>query len=176
MGRLVCIAFPRTASTFLTESLKVAYPDIDIFHIFHKIDVLRKEKDIITILRKPEDAIASWMTKIDSTDIEGNLDWYNRFMVATLDRVDDIFITDFESIVTDVNSVINKCKDFYSLPEPNSVNSNDIVKMLEQELPDRISKSQNTLLQKEITLSNSYSKSLEYYNKVAYIINNKEHQ
>ncbi len=165
MDRLKCVAFPRTASTFFTESLKVAYPSIEVAHIFHKIDVLRKEKNIITILRKPEDAIASWMTKIDSNDIEGNLDWYNRFMVATLDRVDDIFITDFESITTDVNSVIQKCKNYYSLQEPNTVDSSYIIELLKENYPDRISKERNLFLCDKIKESKNYIESLNLYNK-----------
>ena len=165
MDRLVCVAFPRTASTYLTESLKVAYPNIEVAHIFHKIDVLRKEKNIITILRKPEDTIASWMTKIDDNDIEGNLDWYNRFMVATLDRVDDIFITDFESITTDVNSVIQKCKNYYSLQEPNTVDSSYIIELLKENYSDRISKERNLFLCDKIKESKNYIESLNLYNK-----------
>jgi hypothetical protein len=165
LDRLVCVAFPRTASTYLTESLKVAYPNIEVAHIFHKIDVLRKEKNIITILRKPEDTIASWMTKIDDNDIEGNLDWYNRFMVATLDRVDDIFITDFESITTDVNSVIQKCKNYYSLQEPNTVDSSYIIELLKENYSDRISKERNLFLCDKIKESKNYIESLNLYNK-----------
>lgn len=166
MDRLNCIAFPRTASTFLTQSLKVAYPNIEVTHIFHKIDVLRKEKNIITILRKPEDAIASWMTKIDDNDIEGNLDWYNRFMVATLDRIDDIFITDFESITTDVNSVIQKCRSYYSLQEPNKVNPDSIIELLKENYPDRISKERNLFLCDKIKESKNYIESLNLYSKI----------
>ena len=166
MDRLNCVAFPRTASTFLTQSLKVAYPNIEVAHIFHKIDVLRKEKNIITILRKPEDAIASWMTKIDDNDIEGNLDWYNRFMVATLDRVDDIFITDFESITTNVNSVIQKCKSYYSLQEPNTVDSSYVIELLKENYPDRISKERNLFLCDKIKESKNYIESLNLYSKI----------
>ena len=166
MDRLNCIAFPRTASTFLTESLKVAYPSIEIIHVFHKIDVLRKDNNIITILRKPEDAIASWLVKINDNDIDGNLDWYNRFMLATLDRINDIFITDFNSIISDFNTVIQKCKDFYSLPNPEYVNQKDIVEHLRNNYPDRISKERNLILCDEIRKSKNYLQSLELYNQV----------
>lgn len=166
MDRLNCVAFPRTASTFFTESLKVAYPDIEIAHIFHKIDVLRKQNNIITILRKPEDAIASWMTKICDDDIDGNLDWYNRFMIATIERFNDIYVTKFEDIVSDVNLVIQKCKDFYSLKEPNIVEPKSIISLLKKEYPDRISKKQNLMLCNEIKKSKNYLKSLELYNQV----------
>lgn len=166
MDRLICVAFPRTASTFLTESLKVAYPNIEVAHIFHKIDVLRKEKNIITILRKPEDAIASWMTKINDNDIEGNLDWYNRFMVATLNRLNDVFITNFESITTDVNSVIQKCRNYYSLQEPNNVNPDSILELLKENYPDRISKQRNLSLSDKIKESKNYMESFNLYNKI----------
>jgi hypothetical protein len=166
LDRLICCAFPRTASTFFTESLKVAYSNIEIAHIFHKIDVLKKEKNIITFLRKTEDAFSSWMTKIDSNDIEGNLDWYNRFMIATLDRVKDICIVDFESITSDVNLAIQICRNYYSLPQPNIVDSVVIVEKIKTEFPDRYSFQQNNSLIEEIKQSKNYQKSLDYFNKI----------
>lgn len=173
MDRLICCAFPRTASTYLTESLKVAYPEKNIYHIFHKIDILRKENNMITIIRKPEDAVSSWMTKINNTDIEGNLDWYNRFMIATLNRVDDIFITDFESIISDVNNVIQICKNYFSFKEPNIVDSNSIIKKIKKEYPDRYSFQKNISLIKEIKQSKDYQKSFNYYNEIKQLITMK---
>ena len=156
MDRLICVAFPRTASTYLTDALKIAYPDKDIWHIFHKIEVLRKESNIITILRKPEDAISSWLTKVDETDIEGHLDWYNRFMLATLSRISEVFITTFEAIVSDVNAVIAKCAEFYSLETPRLVDIGNI---------KHLSTSNNSLREK-ILQSANYLESLNLYKQV----------
>ena len=166
MDRLVCAAFPRTASTYFTESLRVAYPQADIFHSFHKIEILRKESNVVTIIRKPEGAVASWLTKLSEQDIEANMDWYDRFMIATLDRFDDIFVTDFDSVIFDVNAVIQECQEFYSLDEPKAVDAKEIVKHLKKNFPDRISKEQNLTLQKKIIESSSYGKSIDLFNEV----------
>lgn len=165
MDRLICAAFPRTASTYFTESLKVAYPKADIFHSFHKIEILRKESNIVTIIRKPEGAVASWLTKLNEEEIEANLDWYDRFMIATLNR-DDIFVTDFDSVIFDVNAVILECQEFYSLDEPKTVDTKEIVKHLKKNFPDRISKEQNLALQKKVIESPSYGKSIDLFNEV----------
>jgi hypothetical protein len=165
MDRLICAAFPRTASTYFTEALKVAYPEKEIQHIFHKIEILRKESNVITIIRKPEDAIASWLTKIEATDIEDNLDWYNRFMVATLNR-EDIFVTDFDSVISDVNAVIYQLRDFYSLDKSEFVDSEAIMETLKKDYPDRLSKTKNSKLRDQVLKSPSYEKSLDLYNQV----------
>jgi hypothetical protein len=163
LDRLVCVAFPRTASTYLTESLKVAYPNIEVAHIFHKIDVLRKEKNIITILRKPEDAIASWITKIDDNDIEGNLDWFNRFMIATIERKDSIYITEFDDVITDVNSVIEQYAKYYSFDKPALVDTDIVFKNMLLEYSDRLPSTSNKNLKDKIVKSKDYQKSLSLY-------------
>ena len=170
MGGLICCAFPRTASTYLVESLKVAYPDKEIYHIFHKIEVLRKENNMITIIRKPEDAVASWLTKIDDTDIDGHLDWYNRFLKATLDRFNDIVILEFEEIVSDINIAISKCANFFRLEKPNYVDSNYVVEHIKKELPDRFSLEKNIALIEKIKQSKGYKESFDYYNQVKQLV------
>jgi hypothetical protein len=170
LDRLICCAFPRTASTFLTESLKVAYPNTEVAHIFHKIDVLRKEKNIITILRKPEDAIASWITKIDSNDIEGNLDWYNRFMIATIERKDSIYITEFNDVIADVNSVIDQYARYYSFDKPALVDTDTLLKNMLLQYPDRLPSTDNKKLKDEIVKSKNYQKSLSLYKEAATLV------
>jgi len=163
MDRLVCVAFPRTASTYLTEALKVAYPESIVSHVFHKIDVLRNQDKIITILRKPEDAVASWLTRVDSEDIEGHLDWFNRFMIATIERKDSIYITEFENVITDVNSVIEQYAKYYSFDKPALVDTDILLKDMELAYSDRLPSTDNKKLKDQIVNSKGYDKSLGLY-------------
>jgi hypothetical protein len=163
MDRLVCIAFPRTASTYLTEALRVAYPKSQVSHVFHKIDVLRHQKNVVTILRKPEDAIASWLKMTDSKDIEGHLDWFNRFMIATIERKDSIYITEFDNVITDVNSVIDQYARYYSFDKPTLVDMDTLLKDMLLQYPDRLPSTDNKKLKDQIVNSKGYDKSLGLY-------------
>ena len=165
MDRLVCVAFPRTASTYLTEALKVAYPKSIVSHVFHKIDVLRNQDKIITILRKPEDAVASWLKKVDSKDIEGHLDWFNRFMIATIERKDSIYITEFEHVIADVNSVIEQYAKYYSFDKPALVDTDTLLKDMELKYSDTVPSTDNKELKDQIVNSKGYDKSLAFYEK-----------
>ena len=156
MDRLICVAFPRTASTFLTDCLSLAFPKMEIHHIFHKIEILRTESNIVTILRKPEDAISSWLTKVNETDIEGHLDWYNRFMLAILDRISEVFITTYDAIISDVNAVIAKCAEFYSLDAPVTVDAQNISHL----------STSNPSLRDKVLQSPNYVQSLNLYKQV----------
>jgi hypothetical protein len=168
MDRLVTCSFPRTASSFLVESLRVAYPTKEVHHIFHKIDVLRGQDNVISIIRKPEDAVASWLTKIEQNDIEGNLHWYNRFMEVLVKRFQSLVILDFDQITQDVNASIKKCQRFLKLEQPISVDSDLVIEKLKKDLPDRFSHSQNLDLIDKIKESKNYESS---FNNYAYIKN-----
>lgn len=165
MERLVCIAFPRTASTYLTEALRVAYPKSQVSHVFHKIDVLRHQQNIVTILRKPEDAIASWLKMIDSKDIEGHLDWFNRFMTATIERKDSIYITEFDDVVANVNLVIEQYAEHHSFEKPALVDTDILLKNMLAKYPDRLPSTDNKILKEKILKSKNYEKSLDLYEK-----------
>jgi hypothetical protein len=145
--------------------LKIAYPKSIVLHVFHKIDVLRKQNNVITILRRPEDAIASWLDMIDSKDIEGHLDWFNRFMIATIERKDLIYITEFNEVIADVNLVIDKYAKHYSFDKPAIVITETLLKKMSLEYSDRLPSTDNKKLKKQIVKSKNYGKSLDLYEK-----------
>ena len=174
MDRLICCSFPRTASTFLVESLRVAYPEKEIYHVFHKIEVLRKQPSMITILREPEYAVASWLTKINEKDIDGNLDWYNRFMKATINRFDEIVVLEFDDIINDVNKSIKKCQQFFNLEEPKYVDSSLVIEKIKLEHINAYSSYKNIELIEQIKQSKYYKDSFDYYQQVKSFINSRK--
>jgi hypothetical protein len=129
---------------------------------------------MITILRKPEDAIASWLTKIKEEDIDGNLDWYNRFAKASIDRFYEILVLEFDEVVLDINTSISKCQDFFGLEKPLYVDDLSIIKRIKLEQPDRYSNNKNVSLIEKIKESKNYKDSLDYYYQVKSLIDSRK--
>jgi hypothetical protein len=135
VGRITFASFPRTSSTYVIEALLQAYPGCredgrwNMSHLGrHRIQPIRKDENVITIVRHPLDCCSSTIALEFVEDANGALDWYIRFMQATIARFDEIFVAKFEDVITDVNKVIANYAAKFNLDTPQTVDTNKLNK------------------------------------------------
>jgi hypothetical protein len=121
LGRLVWDTFPKSGSAWLARTVELAYPNHEVVWGGHRIATLRRETNVITCIRDPRDAVASYLIFFQHDDPERLLDWYCRFMVGTIENAHRIFVTDFNSITVKPESVMRAYASRFDLSEPQPV-------------------------------------------------------
>lgn len=177
MGRLVWDTFPKSGSAWLGGTLRSAFPESELVWGSHRITTLKKEQQVITCIRPPQDCIPSYMIFFGDNNPSRVLDWYCRFMQGTLESKDRIYISLFEDLTKNpYGEMVNYQKRFL-LPKPLLVTKESIkekvAKMSPQHLPVSI-----TLERKktnEIVLSHpDLLGATEIYNKIVTQMKNKD--
>lgn len=169
MARLVFDTFPKSGTAWLAGTLKSAYPESEIIWGGHRAATLKKEEQVITAIRNPKDCIPSYMIFFQHNEPGRLLDWYCRFMQGTIDSKDRIFISSFEELTTDPQTVMIKYSKRFLLQEPTPVT---VTKIKEQVIKTHLGHlpAPLTLERKranEIVLSNpDLSAALTMYEKV----------
>jgi hypothetical protein len=121
VARLNWDTFPKSGSAWLARTLELAYPQHEVVWGGHRITTLRKESNVITCIRNPKDCIPSYMLFFNHDNPERLLDWYCRFMAGTIECADRIFVTRFEQITTEPESVMLAYADRFGLEQPQPV-------------------------------------------------------
>jgi cellulose biosynthesis protein BcsQ len=167
LDKINFISFPRTATTYCCEAFKIALPNYHSQIIYHKIDSLKKEKNVVTVVRKPELAIRSTLEIYKKNDVDLYLDWYIEFMEETLNRLDDIFVTTFDEVTNDINKVINKYCMKKNIKNPHLINTKFLLDRLKTSCPGNIpAKRKYKTFEKKILYSNKFSTANNIYNKI----------
>lgn len=129
----------------------------------HRIQPIRTAENVITIVRHPLDCCAPTVALNFVETANGALDWYIRFMEATIARFDEIFVAKFEDTTTDINKVIADYATKFNLEAPQQVD------------PDKLNKNQvdvdSTDAKTAIQNDPLYPKAVELYEKVISLIN-----
>ena len=118
MGRLNWDTFPKTGSSWLACSLELAYPASEIVWGGHRKTTLKKESNVITVVRNPLDSVSSAMVFFSKTDVEGLLDWYCRFTQEIIDSKHRIFATQFEDLISEPFKVVQAYAKRFELETP----------------------------------------------------------
>lgn len=162
--------FPRSGTNFLSIALQTAFPHYEIAWGGHRIENIRTQERLITVVRHPRDCVPSWIECSDADhSFDEVLDWHERFMHATEQRFEEIFAVSFEQITSDLNKVMREYADRFSLRTPFLLDVSEIMRRLEKEFPNN-SPRQLTAARKqlnlEVTSSSKYEQSCAAYERV----------
>ena len=111
--RHICIeGFPRSANSYAVVAFKLDNSGIKPGHHLHVpaqiIRACQLNKPVITVIREPQDAVASFLIFQSSTNAALYLKLYIDFYKALIQYKKQIIIADFKTVTTDFNSVIKR--------------------------------------------------------------------
>jgi hypothetical protein len=168
VARLNWDTFPKSGSQWLSTTLELSYPEYKIIWGGHRINTLRKEENVITVIRNPKDCISSYLVFFQKENPEKALDWYCRFMQGTIEFSERIFITKFEKITTQPKLVMTEYAKKFNLSNPKNVTLKNIKTKVMKTHPEHLPQPINTtrLKANEIVLNSPLlSTALEFYNQ-----------
>ncbi len=107
----LCIeGFPRSANSYAVVAFKLVNPEVKIAHHLHvPAQILRAVAfhiPAVLIIRKPEDAVASFLIFQQSKHVDHYLRFYTDFYRALVPVMEEVLVIDFTTIVNDVNRMI----------------------------------------------------------------------
>lgn len=177
MARLVWDTFPKSGSAWLAATLRTAFPESEIVWGNHRITTLKKEENVITCIRQPQDCIPSYMIFFGHDNPSRGLDWYCRFMQGTLESKDRIYISLFEKLIKDPYGEMLNYQTKFLLPEPSLVTKEgikeEVTKTHPQHLPGFLTSEREKA--NEMVLSHpDLLGATEIYNKVVTQMKNKD--
>lgn len=141
MERLTYDNFPRSGTAFLYETLVSAFPECQILWGAHRIETIRTGENVITPVRDPKDSVPSWIDFRDVDDdrpVEDFLDWNIRFLRATIDHFDRVFVVLFDSLIRDPNNCMSLYAAKFDLPEPEPIEAKTLVDSVSKWAPRNV--------------------------------------
>ncbi|NOX36432.1 MAG: hypothetical protein GXO78_02765 [Calditrichaeota bacterium] len=107
----LCIeGFPRSANSYAVVAFKLVNPETKIAHHLHVPAQIRRAVALhipaVLIIRKPEDAVSSFLIFQQSEKVDRYLRAYIEFYTALLPIMEKVLVVDFKLIVSDVNRMI----------------------------------------------------------------------
>lgn len=138
---LVIDAYPRSANTYATFAfLSAQQRDVDVAHHFHAPGAVKaaakRHVPVLTIVRRPEDAVASAMTYRGSSDVGRELDEYLDYYQAVAQCRPAVFVARFESVIEDFGRVTEKFNQRYGTTFEVFDATPDAVAMVQQRIRD----------------------------------------
>lgn len=126
MGAIVSTSFPRSASRFAASLFTTLYGSENYEEGYCKLHLLNRD-NAFTVIRKPEQAIPSWVAAVQNhfdgfASFTANnvlnevIPFYVEFMNMTVARVGSIYITTFEAFTGDTQNELNKISVHFDLP------------------------------------------------------------
>jgi len=138
MARLVIDTFPRTGTAWLMTTAKLAFPNHEVVWGGHRRTNLKKEENVITTIRNPKDAVPSAMEMFGLEKESEVLDWYCRFTEQIIGSSNRIFIADFETLISDPNSIMTEYANRLSLTKPISIEHKSIFEETKKTHPENV--------------------------------------
>ena len=130
--------YPRSANTFISNSLQLSFPDKVIRSHSHSpflpIAGIRKGLPGIFVIREPIEAISSYIVMTGHADVTA-ISFYIDFHRTIVKLVDQIYVADFRRVTTSIDEVISNFCEFFKLTNPENLGN------LEERAFDLISKS-----------------------------------
>jgi hypothetical protein len=120
MGEVSVGSFPRSGNHFLVKVLRILFPKTKVNWFEHNISWLETKPNVITIARNPVDCISSWINFTQDTRIdraERILEWYCAYQNKCIELKNSICIIDFDKLITDIESTVNKICSVYEIKE-----------------------------------------------------------
>lgn len=105
MDRIFIEGFPRSGNTFSKELLALAFPNIQIIPFTHSAKVLSKEHFVL--IRKPSDAISSFMKVFQEPNKDAAERWWVRFYNTALENTDTSRWILFDDLINKTNNIVN---------------------------------------------------------------------
>lgn len=127
MGKIILTAFPRSASRFARAVFETFYGPENYEEGLCKINYLKKA-NAFTIVRKPEEAIPSWVAAVENyfegfagftveNVVEESIKFYIEWMEAIEERYKYIYVTTFEKITQETQNELDKISLHFDLPK-----------------------------------------------------------
>ncbi len=115
----ICIeGFPRSANSYAVVAFKLDNPGIKPGHHLHvPAQIIRAcalKKPVVTVIREPREAVASFLVFQSSSNAGLYLKLYTDFYKALLPYREQIVTADFKTVTTDFNTVIERVNQKYS--------------------------------------------------------------
>lgn len=139
---LVIEGFPRSANTYAVAAFMYAQKNKRLKIARHQhsaaqvLYAVAHNIPCIILVRKPEDAIASYMIRDESIIIEEALLQYINFYEPLNNYLDSIVVVKFEDVVKDFNVVINAINKKYACSYSGYINNNsakkEIIKLIDK--------------------------------------------
>jgi hypothetical protein len=110
--RLVIEGFPRSANNFALTAFLFAQPEmVNVSHHMHApaqvMMAARKNLPTLVLIRKPGDAILSWIGRFPQQSLAQALKYYVRYYKAILPLSDKYVLATFEEVTCDFGKVID---------------------------------------------------------------------
>ncbi len=115
----LCIeGFPRSANSYAVVAFRLANPDVPVAHHLHvPAQLLRAHRlgiPALLLIRRPEEAVASFLVFQQSSEVDLYLRAYIRFHRPLRRLADDLVVADFSTITQNTNAVIRALNRKYS--------------------------------------------------------------
>ncbi len=109
----ICIeGFPRSANSYAVVAFKQANPDIRPAHHLHVpaqiIAACRRNIPVITLIREPRDAVASFLIFQQSRNVDLYLKLYRFFYEVISPYKHNMLVASFETVIRDINQLIRE--------------------------------------------------------------------
>lgn len=116
----ICIeGFPRSANSYAVVAFKLNNPGVKPGHHLHVpaqiIRACNLKKPVITLIRTPEEAVASFLVFQTSLNADLYLKLYTAFYQTLAPFRQQFVVADFNTITTDFNSVIDRVNKKYGM-------------------------------------------------------------
>jgi hypothetical protein len=110
--RLVIEGFPRSANNFALTAFLFAQADmVNVSHHMHApaqmLTAARKNLPTLVLVRKPSDAVLSWVGRFPHQSLAQALKYYVRYYKAILPLSDKYVLATFEEVTCDFGKVID---------------------------------------------------------------------
>ncbi len=114
----ICIeGFPRSANSYAVVAFRLANPDVGIAHHLHVpaqlIQARRLDIPSVLLIRKPEEAVASFLVFQHSENADLYLKAYIRFHKALRSIRPHLVIADFQTVIKNMNAIIRALNETY---------------------------------------------------------------
>lgn len=126
MGQIVATTFPRSGSRFAAAVLTSHYGAENYVEGMCRLHLLKRD-NAFTIIRKPEEAIPSWVAAVENhfdgfanftaaNVVDESIPFYVEWMERTLDRMGHIYVTTFEAFTQATQTELDKVSEHFDLP------------------------------------------------------------
>lgn len=176
MGQIVCTTFPRSASRFAKSVIETFYGPENYVEGFCKMRYL-KLPNALTIIRKPEEAIPSWVSAVENyfegfagftveNVVEESIKFYIEWMDITIKNYSTLYVATFENFTNNTQEELDKISVHFNLPKIKYDSS--LVNVDFKHIPGG---NPQTELSKSSINHKDFHKTIEAYNRVMNLIN-----